>query len=657
MSFLQNGDAKMTEEICANALAERPDDANFLCLSGRALLMLGRFDTAEERLNNAIEIYPEFPRPHVVLGEMHLKQGLLERATQDLQRAVDLGDPDPNTQAKLGKVLMLLGDRGAARQAVEESMRLDPARRQLAEAFELEQTGKGEEAEKIYRDILAADPENVDALRLLAWIASSQEQHADAEILLKRALELAPDFGRALADLVVNQVEQEKTVEALTYANRMVRIAADNPDSYLLLGNARSAAGDYAGAIDAYKESLKLAPENIGALSGLAHNLKTLGHQDDAIATYRICIRINPFFTQTYWSLANLKTFRFTDNELSSIEQLLNHPDIPVNSQVHIYNTLGLAYEERDDFDRAFDSFRKCNEIKRTEEYYDPMATEDLHDRTIEVFDRDFVNQKSKTRKLGVRPIFIVGLPRSGSTLLEQILASHSLVEGTHELSDLGRIIQKIPGNLKVQGRFPGILTNVDASGFDQLGQEYLERTRKYRSGLRYFTDKNPNNFAQVGLVHLILPEAVIINARRHPLDSCLGSYKQLFAKGQPFSYDLTDLAEYYVQYDRLMDHWNEVLPGKVLDVRYEDVVDDLDTQVRRILDHCELPFEEQCLRFHETDRAVQTASSEQVRRPIYSSSVNLWRNYEQHLQPTIDILTPILRDLPGADRPDSFKS
>ena len=644
----------MAEQLCRNALLEFPDDASFLSLSGRALIMLGRYAEAEERLNSAITMFPEFPRPHVIRGEMRLIQGQFEQATQDFRRAVELGDNDPNTQLKLGKALMLQGDRDAAKLAIEELWRLDPQRKELADAFELEKTGNEAEAEKIYREILTRDPENVEAFRLLAGMATSQKQHRDAETLLKRALELAPDFGRALADLVVNQIEQEKIEDALDHANRLTRIGGDRPDSFLLIANAYAAAGRYLDAIDAYEKTLRMAPDYPGALSGLAHNLKTMGRQDEAIATYRRCIKSNPLFTEAYWSLANLKTFRFTDEEVQSMEKLLQHPDIPDDAQVHLCNALGLEHEGRKNFDQAFDYFQKCNVIRRPMEYYDPVATEDLHDRIIEVFDRDFVAQNGADRDFGISPIFIVGLPRSGSTLLEQILASHSLVEGTHELSDLGRVINKIPRILKNRNRFPRSLIGADADGFARLGEAYLERTSQYRSGNRFFTDKNPNNFTHVGLVHLILPDAKFINARRHPLDSCLGSFKQLFAKGQAFTYDLNELAEYYLQYYRMMDHWNDVLPGKVLDVQYEDVVRDLEPQVRRILEHCGLPFEEQCLRFHETDRAVKTASSEQVRQPIYSSSVNLWRNYEKHLQPTIDILAPILRKLPKADRPHS---
>ena len=653
-TLLQNGDAESAEKMCRSALLEFPQDPNLMCLSGRALIMLCKYAEAEEQLNTAITMFPEFSRSHVVRGELRLAQGRHDQAVDEFRRAVELGDTDPNTQIKLCRALTLKGDRAAAEEAVEESLRLDPSRKRLTEAFELEKTGKKKEAETIYRDILKNDSENVDALRLLAGLATSQNEHRDAEILLKRALELTPDFGRAMADLIVNQVEQEKIDEALEYAARLTRIGADNPDSYLLMGNAYSAAGRYEDAINAYQKALELAPQHPGALSGLAHNLKTVGKQEEAIAIYRKCIAANPYFTEAYWSLANLKTFRFTDEEVQSMEKLLEDPNIPDNAQVHLCNALGFQYENQKDYGQAFAHFEKCNATKRQLEYYDSVETEFLYDRIIDVFDQEFVNRAPAGKEFDVTPIFIIGLPRSGSTLLEQILASHSQVEGTHELSDLARVVKEIPVRLKTRQHYPDALSGADAAFFAELGQAYLDRTQKYRSGNPYFTDKNPNNFINVGLAHLALPGAVFINARRHPLDSCLGSFKQLFAKGQAFSYDLVDIGEYYLQYERLMEHWYKVLPGKLLDVRYEDVVDDLEMQVRRILQHCGLPFEEQCLRFYETDRAVKTASSEQVRQPIYSSSVNLWRNYEWQLEPLIEVLELILRELPEKDRPES---
>lgn len=655
-TLLQNGDAESAEKMCKSALLEFPQDPNLMCLSGRALIMLYKYAEAEEQLNTAITMFPEFSRSHVVRGELRLAQGRHDQAADEFRRAVELGDTDPNTQIKLCRALTLKGDRAAAEEAVEESLRLDPSRKRLTEAFELEKTGRKKEAETIYRDILKNDPENVDALRLLAGLATSQNEHRDAEILLKRALELTPDFGRAMADLIVNQVEQEKIDEALEYGARLTRIGADNPDSYLLMGNAYSAAGRYEDAINAYKKALGLAAEHPGALSGLAHNLKTVGKQEEAIAIYRKCIAANPYFTEAYWSLANLKTFRFTDEEVRSMEKLLQEPNIPDNAQVHLCNALGFQYEYQQEYDQAFAHFEKGNTTKRKLEYYDAVETESLYDRIIEVFDQEFVNRAPAGKEFDVTPIFIIGLPRSGSTLLEQILASHSQVEGTHELSDLARVVREIPDRLKTRQHYPVALSGADAAFLAELGQAYLDRTQKYRSGNPYFTDKNPNNFIHVGLAHLALPGAVFINARRHPLDSCLGSFKQLFAKGQAFSYDFFDIGEYYLQYERLMEHWYSVLPGKLLDVRYEDVVADLETQVRRILDHCGLPFEEQCVRFHETERAVKTASSEQVRQPIYSSSVNLWRNYEWQLEPLIEILEPMLRELPEEDRPESVR-
>jgi tetratricopeptide (TPR) repeat protein len=651
--FLKIGDAATAERLCRAALLEFPEDANILSLSGRALIKLGRYEDAEEQLNTAISVYPEFPRPYVIRGDLRMSQGLFQQAALEFQRAIDLGDSDSNTQLKLGKALMMKGDRESAKLAVNESMRLDPSRKLLVEAHQLEKAGKRSEAEKTYRDILARDPENVEAMRLLAGIATAQHQHRDAETLLERVLELAPDFDKGLADLVASQIEQEKTEEAIVTAKRLTRISAGNPGSHMFMGNAYSASGQYPDAIEAYRKALSLSPEHAGALSGLAHNLKTIGRQDEAIETYRTCIKANPFFTEAYWSLANLKTFRFSDEEFRSMEKLVEQSEIPSAAQVHLFNALGLEYESRGNFDQAFECFDRCNSVRRGQEYYDPAHTEVKHDEIVEVFDRDFVRQPTSDAKFDAVPIFIVGLPRSGSTLIEQILASHPLVEGTHELSDLGRVVQQIPKLLNKRERYPKSLRGLDSQAFGVLGQAYMDRTSKYRSGSAFFTDKNPNNFAHVGLVHLLLPNAVLVNARRHPLDSCLGSFKQLFAKGQAFTYDLTELAEYYLQYYRMMNHWNEVLPAKILDVHYEDVVEDLEVEVRRILEHCGLPFADQCLHFHETDRAVMTASSEQVRRPIYSTSVNLWRNYEKHLQPAIDILAPILRELPRDDRPD----
>jgi hypothetical protein len=387
----------------------------------------------------------------------------------------------------------------------------------------------------------------------------------------------------------------------------------------------------------------------------MAHQQKTIGLTDDAIASYRRAISTKTDHAEAYWSLANLKTFRFEDEEVEAMETLLDREDLPDASRSQIHNALGLELESRKDFTHAFANFEKCNLIQRKTESYDPVETESTYERIIKLFDKEFLSKDRAAAATEITPIFIVGLPRSGSTLIEQILASHSQVDGTHELGDLSLVIRRIHPERKRGERFPEQFAALDAHEWAAIGTDYLERTEIFRGSAPYFVDKNPNNFVYIGMLRLAIPNAKIINAMRHPLDSCFGSFKQLFASGQPFTYDLMEVGEYYLQYRKLMDHWREVLPEFVLDVQYEQVVADLETNVRRILEFCGLPFEDACLRFYETERAVKTASSEQVRRPIYASSVNLWRNYEPQLDELIETLEPVLAELPATDQPSAM--
>jgi len=646
----------LAEEICCGALDRFPDDANFLCLSARCLIKLGRFDSARTRLDRASRLFPEFPRPYEVRGELALEQSLAEQAVEHFEHAIRLDPKRSDTYLKLGRALAMAGREDDALKAVEESNRLTPFQDAIRKAVEFERAGDPDKAEKIYRKILTQDPDNVDVLRLLAAVAVTHRHFRDAEIFLRRALDNAPDFARAWADLVIVQMELDKSDEAINSAERLVRLDRGNPESFLLLGNACGTAGRHEEALANYQQVLDAVPDHAGALSGMGHMLKTVGQQEAAIKAYRRCIRENPNFAEPYWSLANFKTFRFEDDEVTAMKKLLEKEGLADESQVQLCNALGFELDGREDFDQAFSYFERGNAVRRRAEYYDPVDTEDTHDRTIQVFSREFLHKKAERGHSDAAAIFIVGLPRSGSTLIEQILASHPEVEGTHELSDLGRTIRTIPRQQsKKKSRYPEVVSDLDDESFATLGEYYIERTRKYRGGRAHFTDKNPNNYTNIGLLHLILPNAKIINAKRHPLDSCFGSYKQLFAKGQPFSYDLVELGDYFVQYQRLMDHWHTVLPGKVLDVQYEDVVENLEVQVRRILQYCDLSWDDRCLRFHETGRAIKTASSEQVRQAIYQSSVNTWRNYESHLDPLIEVLEPILMDLNEADRPASL--
>ena len=525
---------------------------------------------------------------------------------------------------------------------------------EMAQALEHQEADRNQEAEDIYRSILKKDPNHVEAARLLARIAMDHERYGEAEIFLTHALQNAPDYARAWVDLVNAQQQQDKYDEATKSALELLRITPDSPESHMMYAGVIGSAGRHEEAIMAYEKAIALEPEKPGAFSSMAHHLKTIGRQDKAIAAYRQSIAIKPDHTESYWSMANLKTFQFDNEEIDAMQALLLEKDLPDASRVHVYNALGHEYESRKDYPKAFANFSACNQLRRKSESYDPVETENQQEKIIAIFNKKFLDQTA-AEVSEVSPIFIIGLPRSGSTLIEQILASHSQVEGTHELSDLPRTMQSARRKGSVHKSFPESIEHLGLEQWAEIGQDYLKSTQKYRTDRPFFVDKTPNNFIFAGVLKLALPNAKIINARRHPLDSCFGSYKQLFASGQPFTYDLFELGEYYSEYQHLMEHWHEVIPNFILDVHYEKVVNDLETEVKRMLDFCGLSFEENCLRFYETERAVKTASSEQVRQPLYSSSVNLWRNYENNLGDLIDILQPLLIKLPKSEQPSAL--
>ena len=636
-------------------LARYPSDANFLCLSARSLTRLGRLDEAEAQIETALEVFPEFERAYEARGDLLVAKGDLPDAAQALEEAIRLNPNRQQTRLKLGRLFLRMGYVDKARRLRGEFLKRGADNPEIVRATNLEKDEKFAEAEQLYRRILTRHPDNVTAMRLWARLGIRQNRHAEAETLLARAVEVAPDFKQAWADLVTVQYEQQKLDEAAESARRLIKLDPRVPNGYLLLASARASAGHHDEALNAFDDALAIAPQHVGALCGRGNVCRTVGDQAGAIAAFRRSIEANPLHAEAYWNLANLKTFSFDDAELDDMLHLLGDERIPPEGQVQLNNALGLAFEARGDYDRAFQYIDRGNSLRREQEFYDRVENEETVDMSIDVFDEAFLHANAGGGDPDPAPIFIVGLPRSGSTLIEQILSSHSMVDGTHELRDLGMVVKADPRLGRFNPRYPKSLVDIDPETFRLLGAEYIRRTRRYRGDRPFFTDKNPNNFVHVGLLHLILPNAKIIDARRHPLDSCLGSYKQLFAQGQPFSYDLVELGEYYLEYDRLMRHWHDVLPGNVLDVHYEQVVADLEGQVARILNYCGLPWEDACLRFHETERAVKSASSEQVRQPIYSTSVNTWCHYERHLGPLIEVLEPVLTELPASQRPSSL--
>ncbi len=655
-TFLRGGDAVMAERICRQALNAHPRDANLLCLLGAALIRQQKPQEAEHTLSRAVRLFGDFSRAHEGLAEALIMQGRLSEALESLERAAELEPGSASIRMKKAKVLTGMGRDDDATREFEESFRLTPHREDLVRGLNLQRMGNIREAEKIYRDVLVKDPSNVDALRLLAGVAMRAKQWGDAEMLLERALEMAPDYYQGWMDLGMARQEQDKTDTSIEAYRRAIRLEPHKPNGYTSAGTLLAMMGAHDESMEYLQKAIAIDKGNFGALSGMGHVLKTIGDQEEAIAYYRKCVEYNPDHGETWWSLANLKTFRFTDDDIAVMEKRAARKGLVEEQRACFFFALGKAYEDRKDYARAFEFFSKGNENRRQRETYDPVQTIDLHDNLIQVFSKEFIAERAGVGCESNAPILIVGLPRSGSTLIEQILASHPDVEGTHELPDLARVARSIGLQREDRKSYPLVVPFLDDDEFAELGEEYLRRTKRHReTELPRFTDKLPNNFAHIGFFNLIFPNGKVINAKRHPLDSCLGSFKQMFARGQPFTYEPFELAEFYMEYQRLMDHWHEVLPGKVLDVQYEDVVDDLETQVRRILEYCELPWNDACLRFYENERAVKTASSEQVRKPIYSTSKHLWRRYEEHLGPMIEVLEPLLKTLPEDWQPERY--
>ena len=648
VALINAGQIDRAEAICRSGIARNSDDVNMVALLGAIQLKSRQIPEAEKHLRQAIRLAPSFAKPHEDLGLLLLDKGQPEEAARILKKATRL-DPDLDFSFfNLGKALAMLGRGREADQAFEKSFDLNPERKSLALAAEHQKAGRWEEAEQLYRKVLRNNPTNVDALRLLGAVAMSNGRIYEAERLLRRAVSNAPDFVAALLDLGRTLKEQNRLEEAIGCFRQVITLEPDNFQANYQLASALTLTAQTYESIEAYQRVLELRPTHAGAMLGLGHVLKTVGRQEEAIEAYRNCIRHKPQSGETYWSMANLKTYRLSDDDIREMESMVagksESEEVTEQSRINFLFALAKAFEDRGNFEQAWEYYHEGNSSQRVLENYDPVRTEFMNDEIIEVFNQEFLSENTGVGHSSAEPIFIVGLPRSGSTLIEQILASHSQVEGTSELPYAGLVATSLSRNRADGVNYPRAVHELGEEHFTRLGSDYLEFAQIHRvEGKPFFIDKMPNNFPSIGFLHLILPNAKIIDARRYPLDSCLSCYRQLFARGQNFTYDLTDIGEYFLQYQRLMDHWHEVLPGRCLTVQYEEVVTDFENQVRRLLDYCGLPFEEACINFHETDRPVRTASSEQVRQPVYSKSVNFWRNHEDYLAELIEVLEPAL--------------
>lgn len=506
------------------------------------------------------------------------------------------------------------------------------------------------DAEPLLRQHLKADPFDVAAIRMMAELAGRIGRLKDAEALLRRAVELAPNFIPARSNLAIVLYRQNRADEAISELETLSVLDPDDVTHDSLKAAAKGRLGDYQEAIELYGSVLERFPGQPKIWMSYGHLLKTVGKQAESVAAYRRALDVSPALGEVWWSLANLKTVRFDDADIALMEAGLARADISTEDRFHLHFALGKALEDRTEAAASFHHYDEGNRLRAAElESHERNVT-----RHVEVakalFTEEFFAQRAGQGCDAADPVFILGLPRAGSTLLEQILSSHSLVEGTMELPD----IPHIAGQLGSIDHWPDRLAGASPEDLKRMGETFLERTRIQRkSGKPFFIDKLPNNWLHVGLIHLILPNAKIIDARRHPMACCFSNFKQHFARGQGFTYSLTDIGHYYADYVEFMAHIDCVLPGRVVRMFHEDMVDDSERETRRLLDALGLPFEESCLRFWENDRAVRTASSEQVRRPIFKEGTEQWLMFEPYLGPLKAALGPVLSAYPSV--PASF--
>jgi len=515
---------------------------------------------------------------------------------------------------------------------------------QLARGAELLAEGQHEAAEQLVRDYLVRRGPHVEGMRLLAQIAVRLGVLDDAEYLLDNVLERAPDHHEARYEYGMVLMQRRRYLPALDQARLLLASAPRHPQWRRLYASACDGLGEYDEALRIYRQLLEETPGDAQLQLSIAHLLKTRGKRaEEAVRAFRVAATLPGGAGEAFLALANMKSYRFADGELARMRSAESAPRVPLAERYLLCFALGKALEDRGDYAGSFEYYQRGNVLKRSELMYKPEIAERNLRLQAEVCTADFFAARRGCGCKRADPIFIVGLPRSGSTLIEQILSSHSRIDGTLELPEIPRLVHQFRNRVADQApRYPAVLAELTAAELRELGETYLEVTRIYRRGAPFFIDKMPGNFRDIGFIHLILPNAKIIDARREALACCFGNFKQLFVSGHEFTYELGDMGRYYRNYVELMQHWDQVLPGKVLRVRHDEVVNDLEGSVRRMLEFLGLAFEPACLEFHKSQRGVRTLSSEQVRRPIYREGLEQWRNYERWLGPLRSALGPL---------------
>ncbi len=636
----------LAAEQAVEILKVAPDHPVATLLLAVAHRACGDPNRALERLQELCRKQPRWAAAQYELGTTLGSLGQGDAAMAALHRAVALKPDMPDAWLALADHLTAVGDTEGADAAYARHIRSatkDP--RLLAPAAALVEN-RIPEAEALLREHLKRCPTDVAALRMLAEVAARLRRYPDAQALLERCLELAPGFEAARHNYATVLNRQGKAAAALPHVEQLLARDPRNPGYRNLKAAVLANLGDYAGSAAVYAGVLQEFPQQPKVWMSYGHSLKTSGRVAEAVEAYRRAIEMGPNLGEAYWSLANLKTYRFSAADVLAMRNALTRNDLTDEDRLHFEFCLGKALEDEASYEESFNHYAKGNGIRRKSHPYSADENSSFVHRSQALFTREFFAERAGCGAQAGDPIFILGLPRSGSTLLEQILASHSLVEGTMELPDIPQIARELAaGNGRGdEGTFFQAVAALTRAELCALGERYLDGTRVLRkSAAPFFIDKMPNNCLYVGLIHLILPNARIIDARRHPLACCFSCFKQHFARGQNFTYGLEDLGRYYRDYVELMAHFDAVLPGRVHRISYEVMVADTEVEVRRLLAHCGLPFEEGCLKFYENERAVRTASSEQVRQPIFREAVDHWRHYERWLEPLKAALGPVL--------------
>jgi tetratricopeptide (TPR) repeat protein len=634
---LQSGDtdnAILLSQQLLDSQDKSEEKVEVLYLLAVAQRTKGLINDASTTVNMLITADPNHARAHQENGYLCLVKGNKPRAATAFARATRLNPALLSSWQKLAPLYGELNHAEGQKFAAKRIEFLTQLPLEIRGARDLMHEGKLGIADTVCRRFLQNNKHNVEAMLLLAEVGIKLKLYHEAEFLLESCVEIHPTHEAARTEFVQLLSKLGKFGQAKLQAEILLKKHPKNHQYIAAKASAMVGIGEVEQAIILFEQIISERDDRPGIQLLLGHAHKANGNIKQAVAAYQQAYKIRPDFGDAYWSLANTKTYRFTNSELALMQSQLDKIDIEQDDKAHLEFALAKAYEDRKQFDSAFNHYKNGNILKNQRNHYSQAKLTEQVEAQKSVFTADFFKAHKEDGDKTPDPIFIVGLPRSGSTLLEQILASHSQVDGTMELHNVLGLAARLSGN---KSGYPKVVNEIDNEYFARFGKKFIEETACYRDGAAFFIDKMPNNFMHIGLIKTMLPNAKIIDARRDPMACCFSGYKQLFAEGQEFSYDLDNLVHYYQSYQSLMTHWDAVLPGFVLKVQHEDVIDDLENQVRRLLDFCQLPFESSCLHFYKTKRTIKTPSSEQVRQPINSAAREQWKNFETHLTPLIN--------------------